>query len=41
MTQIEKKNIKKYIYDTLKADSVLSNAVEDRIYLLAEGFQRD
>ena len=41
MTQLEKKNIKKYIYDTLRADSALADVVEERIYLLEEENQRD
>jgi hypothetical protein len=41
MTQLVKKNIKKYIYDTLKAHVALTDIVEERIYLLEEGFERD
>lgn len=39
MTQLEKKNIKKYIYDTLKSSLELREFVDERIYLLEEQYR--
>lgn len=41
MTQLVKKDIKRYIYDTLKDDANLAEKIEERIYHLDEDYKRD